>query len=87
MDKAERKQSMGYDWHPDCLKCEECGKILKPGQHAEVDYSNFILNTVFFPNHHINKCHNNFLISAQRCILLSCSMVRKQIISSFQNFY
>jgi hypothetical protein len=27
---------MGYDWHPDCLKCEECGKILKPGQHAEV---------------------------------------------------
>ncbi|XP_046639435.1 ras association domain-containing protein 6-like [Daphnia pulicaria] len=32
---AERKQSMGYDWHPDCLKCEECGKILKPGQHAE----------------------------------------------------
>jgi len=26
---------MGYDWHPDCLKCEECGKILKPGQHAE----------------------------------------------------
>lgn len=33
---AERKQSMGYDWHPDCLKCEECGKILKPGQHAEV---------------------------------------------------
>ena len=28
---------MGYDWHPDCLKCEECGKILKPGQHAEVE--------------------------------------------------
>lgn len=27
---------MGYDWHPDCLKCEECGKVLKPGQHAEV---------------------------------------------------
>jgi len=26
---------MGYDWHPDCLKCEECGKVLKPGQHAE----------------------------------------------------
>ena len=22
--------------HSDCLKCEECGKILKPGQHAEV---------------------------------------------------
>jgi len=26
---------MGYDWHPDCLKCEECGKILKPGQHSD----------------------------------------------------
>ena len=46
MDKAERKQSMGYDWHPDCLKCEECGKILKPGQHAEVHYSILTLNIV-----------------------------------------
>ena len=28
---AERRQSLGYDWHPLCLKCEECGKILQPG--------------------------------------------------------
>ena len=34
---------MGYDWHPDCLKCEECGKILKPGQHAEVDHHHLYL--------------------------------------------
>ena len=27
---------MGFDWHRQCLKCEECGKILNPGQHAEV---------------------------------------------------
>ncbi|KAH8273190.1 hypothetical protein KR018_012318 [Drosophila ironensis] len=33
---AERKQSLGYDWHPECLRCEECGKRLNPGQHAEV---------------------------------------------------
>ncbi|KAJ9594675.1 hypothetical protein L9F63_014009, partial [Diploptera punctata] len=31
----ERKQSLGYDWHPECLRCEECGKRLNPGQHAE----------------------------------------------------
>ena len=33
---AERRQSLGHDWHPNCLKCEECGKILSPGAHAEV---------------------------------------------------
>ncbi|XP_024938142.1 uncharacterized protein LOC107265276 isoform X2 [Cephus cinctus] len=32
---SERKQSLGYDWHPECLRCEECGKRLNPGQHAE----------------------------------------------------
>ncbi|OAD61658.1 Ras association domain-containing protein 2 [Eufriesea mexicana] len=35
MTLAERKQSLGYDWHPECLRCEECGKRLNPGQHAE----------------------------------------------------
>ncbi|KAJ8311899.1 hypothetical protein KUTeg_010547 [Tegillarca granosa] len=32
---AERKTSLGKNWHPNCLRCEECGKILAPGQHAE----------------------------------------------------
>ncbi|XP_054168005.1 ras association domain-containing protein 2-like [Oppia nitens] len=32
---AERKCSLGYDWHPECLTCHECGKRLNPGQHAE----------------------------------------------------
>ncbi|KAK3089834.1 hypothetical protein FSP39_006935, partial [Pinctada imbricata] len=32
---AERKTSLGKNWHPTCLKCQECGKVLTPGQHAE----------------------------------------------------
>ncbi|XP_026461926.1 uncharacterized protein LOC113363657 [Ctenocephalides felis] len=32
---AERRQSIGYDWHPECLRCQECGRRLDPGQHAE----------------------------------------------------
>ncbi|XP_046376839.2 ras association domain-containing protein 2-like isoform X1 [Haliotis rufescens] len=32
---AERKTSLGRDWHPNCLRCKECGKVLTPGQHAE----------------------------------------------------
>ncbi|KAK7113266.1 ras association domain-containing protein 4-like isoform X2 [Littorina saxatilis] len=32
---AERKTSLGRDWHPSCLKCVECGRVLTPGQHAE----------------------------------------------------
>ncbi len=35
---AERRQSLGFDWHPTCLRCQECGKILNPGQHAEVPH-------------------------------------------------
>ncbi|KAK0044240.1 ras association domain-containing protein 2-like isoform X2, partial [Biomphalaria pfeifferi] len=31
----ERKTSLGKEWHPSCLKCVECGKVLSPGQHAE----------------------------------------------------
>jgi len=34
---AERRQSIGFDWHRQCLRCEECGKVLHPGQHAEVN--------------------------------------------------
>ena len=33
---AERKTSLGYDWHPQCLKCEMCEKTLQPGRHSEV---------------------------------------------------
>ncbi|CAH1795141.1 unnamed protein product [Owenia fusiformis] len=32
---AEAKTSLGKDWHRQCLRCEECGKVLNPGQHAE----------------------------------------------------
>lgn len=29
---AERKTSLGKDWHGACLKCEKCNKTLVPGQ-------------------------------------------------------
>ncbi|CAG2066629.1 unnamed protein product [Timema podura] len=32
---AERKTSLGKDWHSACLRCEKCNKTLTPGQHAE----------------------------------------------------
>ncbi|XP_063704894.1 uncharacterized protein LOC134834238 isoform X2 [Culicoides brevitarsis] len=32
---AERKVSIGKDWHPECLRCAECGKRLNSGAHAE----------------------------------------------------
>ncbi|EZA61035.1 Ras association domain-containing protein [Ooceraea biroi] len=40
---AERKQSLGYIWHPECLRCEECGKRLNPGQHAELFSFNYLI--------------------------------------------
>ena len=33
---AEKKTSLGKDWHPACLKCKKCSKTLNPGGHAEV---------------------------------------------------
>ncbi|KAK6644784.1 hypothetical protein RUM43_001057 [Polyplax serrata] len=32
---AERKTSLGKDWHGGCLRCEKCNKTLVPGGHAE----------------------------------------------------
>jgi endogenous inhibitor of DNA gyrase (YacG/DUF329 family) len=32
---AERKTSMGKDWHPACLKCAKCSKVLAAGSHSE----------------------------------------------------
>ncbi|CAK9297716.1 unnamed protein product [Gordionus sp. m RMFG-2023] len=32
---AEKKSSLGKDWHPLCLKCDKCNKLLTPGNHAE----------------------------------------------------
>lgn len=34
---AEKKTSMGVDWHATCLKCEKCKKTVQPGQHAVHD--------------------------------------------------
>eukprot|EP00058_Branchiostoma_floridae_P027662 XP_002613153.1 hypothetical protein BRAFLDRAFT_277983 [Branchiostoma floridae] len=32
---AERRRSLGKDWHRACLRCEKCNKVLSPGGHAE----------------------------------------------------
>ncbi|ESO89048.1 hypothetical protein LOTGIDRAFT_99363, partial [Lottia gigantea] len=32
---AERKTSLGVHWHPNCLRCEKCQRVLVPGKHAE----------------------------------------------------
>jgi len=32
---AERKSSLGKDWHGSCLRCERCNKTLTCGGHAE----------------------------------------------------
>uniref|UniRef100_A0A8C5N1C8 Cysteine-rich protein 1 n=1 Tax=Leptobrachium leishanense TaxID=445787 RepID=A0A8C5N1C8_9ANUR len=34
---AERKRSLGKDYHPLCLKCYKCKRQLTAGQHAEND--------------------------------------------------
>ncbi|XP_053157030.1 cysteine-rich protein 2-like isoform X2 [Hemicordylus capensis] len=34
---AERKRSLGKDYHSLCLKCYHCRRQLSPGQHAEYD--------------------------------------------------
>ncbi|GFN98296.1 cysteine-rich protein 1 [Plakobranchus ocellatus] len=33
---AERKTSLGKDWHRACLRCEKCKKTLNPGSHSEL---------------------------------------------------
>ncbi|XP_028910761.1 cysteine-rich protein 1-like [Ornithorhynchus anatinus] len=34
---AEKKRSLGRDYHPLCLKCSQCKWQFSPGQHAEYD--------------------------------------------------
>ncbi|KRZ97298.1 Cysteine-rich protein 1, partial [Trichinella sp. T8] len=52
--KAERKVSMGKDWHASCLRCfnEPCGKVLTPGGHSEhngLPYCNLCYRALFGP--------------------------------------
>ncbi|XP_069486693.1 cysteine-rich protein 1-like isoform X2 [Ambystoma mexicanum] len=41
---AERKRSLGKDYHPLCLKCNHCKRQLSPSQHAEHDDKPFCNN-------------------------------------------
>nr|XP_057939455.1 cysteine-rich protein 1-like [Doryrhamphus excisus] len=33
----EKKRSLGRDYHPLCLKCQNCKRQLMAGQHADYD--------------------------------------------------
>ena len=33
---AERRSSLGKEWHPTCLRCGSCDRLLSPGGHCEV---------------------------------------------------
>lgn len=49
--KAEQRNSLGKVWHPGCLRCEECGKRLNPGQHSEhrgIPYCNIPCYSLLF---------------------------------------
>ncbi|KAI5732652.1 hypothetical protein M8J76_002798 [Diaphorina citri] len=48
---AERKTSLGKDWHGSCLRCENCNKTLVPGSHSEHDgkpYCNYPCYSALF---------------------------------------
>ena len=44
---AERRVSLGKDWHPWCLKCELCGKTLNPSRHSQVTIATSVSNENF----------------------------------------
>jgi len=58
---AERKTSLGKDWHSACLRCEKCNKTLTPGSHAEHEGKPYCNNpcysTLFGPGgqYHFSK--------------------------------
>uniref|UniRef100_A0A674A6B2 Cysteine-rich protein 1 n=2 Tax=Salmoninae TaxID=504568 RepID=A0A674A6B2_SALTR len=41
---GEKKRSLGRDYHPLCLKCQQCQRQLTPGQHAEHDEKPYCTN-------------------------------------------
>ncbi|XP_068736039.1 ras association domain-containing protein 2-like isoform X2 [Montipora capricornis] len=50
-NKAEQRNSLGKVWHPGCLRCEECGRRLNPGQHSEhrgIPYCNIPCYSLLF---------------------------------------
>jgi hypothetical protein len=85
MSLAERRQSIGFDWHPWCLKCEECGKRLNPGQHAEVGSC---LKRVFYLKNR-SECHRFLpsLMAQAICDQQNCHLVIKDMIKLKSHFY
>ncbi|XP_051559886.1 cysteine-rich protein 2-like isoform X2 [Myxocyprinus asiaticus] len=42
--EGEKKRSLGRDYHPLCLKCHKCKRLLTAGQHAEHDEKPYCTN-------------------------------------------
>ena len=74
---------MGFDFHRECLRCEECDKVLNPGQHAEVRSVRVNIRGKL----RIFKNNLQYVISAQGNTVLQCSVllriVRTQIIRAW----
>jgi len=69
---AERMQSLGYDWHPECLRCEECSKRLNPGQHAEVRQRTIIILQSLSVNMLISLSYYELFISIKVSLTVMC---------------
>uniref|UniRef100_T1IQK5 LIM zinc-binding domain-containing protein n=1 Tax=Strigamia maritima TaxID=126957 RepID=T1IQK5_STRMM len=92
---AERKQSLGYDWHPECLRCEECGKRLNPGQHSEHKgvpychvpcYSALFGPTLFGHGSQV-ECHKSFgKVESRQCTLVERSHLEAKL-RIYNQFY
>ncbi len=77
---AERKTSLGKDWHSACLRCEKCNKTLVPGRHAEHEgkpycdkpcYSalfgpkgDHFITLTFFHTKKVGKCGKRIIITS-----------------------
>ena len=69
---AERRQSMGFDWHRECLKCQECGKVLNPGQHAEVSYNMALGALSKESGYSTRRGHSVTYLVIRLCLVPSC---------------
>jgi LIM domain len=78
---AERKTSLGKDWHSFCLKCEKCNKVLMPGAHAEHEGKPYCnqpcYSALFGPG---GTCRYIFLSHPTRTLdLIACAVHNYQI--------
>ncbi|KAL2098211.1 hypothetical protein ACEWY4_007418 [Coilia grayii] len=59
---GEKKRSLGRDYHPLCLKCQQCKRQLTAGQHAEHDekpYCTICYMRSFSPKGRVRNCKSD----------------------------